>query len=88
MHPHLRRRSRGCENACYHATEENEFSPVHRAKRPKRLKPLRGFKVAALEKVKGNDRITIVPLQRRAISKAAEDLAIFELVRARRNHIV
>ncbi len=26
---HLRRRSRGCESACCHATKENEFSPVH-----------------------------------------------------------
>ena len=26
---HLRCRSRGCENACYHATKQNEFFPVH-----------------------------------------------------------
>jgi len=26
---HLCLRNRGCENACYHATKENEFSPVH-----------------------------------------------------------
>jgi septal ring factor EnvC (AmiA/AmiB activator) len=27
--PDLSRRNRGCENACYRAIEENEFSPVH-----------------------------------------------------------
>src|SRR4029450_11983203 len=27
--PHLRRRNRGCENACYQVTKENESSPVH-----------------------------------------------------------
>src|SRR2546426_266903 len=26
---HLRHRSRGCESACYRATKENEFFPVH-----------------------------------------------------------
>jgi hypothetical protein len=41
--PHLRRRNRGCENACYHATKENEFSPVHSVIGFQRLKPP-GFK--------------------------------------------
>ena len=35
----LRGRSRGCENTCYHAIKENEFSPVHSVIRFQRLKP-------------------------------------------------
>ena len=41
--PHLRRRSRGCENACSHATKENEFSPVHSVIGFKKFNPS-GFK--------------------------------------------
>jgi hypothetical protein len=37
--PHLCRRNRGCENACYHATKENEFSPVHSVIGFKKLNP-------------------------------------------------
>jgi hypothetical protein len=37
--PHLRRGSRGCENAYYHATKENEFSPVHSVIGFKKLNP-------------------------------------------------
>jgi hypothetical protein len=43
VRPHLRGGSRGCENACYHATKENEFSPVHSVIGFQRLKPP-GFK--------------------------------------------
>jgi len=39
VRPHLRRRSRGCENACYHTTKENEFFPVHSAIRFNKLNP-------------------------------------------------
>src|SRR4029077_1957103 len=37
--PHLRHRSRGCENACCRATKENEFSPVHSVIGFQRFKP-------------------------------------------------
>jgi len=57
---HLRPRSRGCENTCYHATKENEFSPVHSVIGFQRLKPP-DSKVAALEKIKGNERVTNAP---------------------------
>ncbi len=58
--PHLRRRSRGCENTCHHATKENEFSPVHSVIRFQRLKP-RASKVAALENIKDGDRVPNAP---------------------------
>src|SRR5439155_25262211 len=48
--PQLRRRNRGCENACYHATKEKEFSPVHCVTGVQDSNP-QDPKVAALEKV-------------------------------------
>jgi hypothetical protein len=60
--PYLRHRSRGCENACHHATKENEFSPVHSVTGFQRLKPA-GIKSCGTGK--GNLRVTIAPpLQR------------------------
>jgi len=44
---HLRRRSRGCENACYHITKENEFFPVHSVIGFKKLNPS-GFESIAV----------------------------------------
>jgi hypothetical protein len=37
--PYLRHRSRSCENACYRATKENDFSPIHSVIDSQRLKP-------------------------------------------------
>jgi len=48
---HLRRPSRGCENACYHVTKKNEFFPAHSVIGFKKLNPS-GFEsiaFAALE---------------------------------------
>ena len=80
--PHLRRRTRGCENTCYHATKENKFSPVHSVIGFQRLKPPR-FESCGTGKDKGNDRITNAPPlpATAAISKAAEHLPLFEIAR-------
>ena len=55
--PHLRRRSRGCENACYHATKENEFSPVHSVIGFKKLNPS-GFEKYRRSRIGGNAVVT------------------------------
>src|SRR5947208_15765650 len=57
MPPHLRRRSRGCENACYHATKENEFSPVHSVIGFKKLNPS-GFEKYRRSRIEGNAVVT------------------------------
>jgi hypothetical protein len=64
VRPHLRCSSRGRENACYHATMEHEFSPVHRVIGFQRFKPP-DSKVAALQKIKDKDRVTNAPPLRR-----------------------
>jgi hypothetical protein len=51
---HLRRRSRGYKDACYHVTKENEFFPVHSVIGFKKLNPS-GFEsiaFAALERLR------------------------------------
>jgi hypothetical protein len=55
--PHLRRRSRGCENACYHAAKENEFSPVHSVIAFKKLNPS-GFEKYRRSRIGGNAVVT------------------------------
>src|SRR5205823_11789358 len=73
--PHLRRGSRGCENACYHATKENEFSPVHSVIGFQRLKPP-GFKSCGTGKGKREPpryNWTAAPTIA-AVSKAVEHL--------------
>jgi hypothetical protein len=55
--PHLRPRSRGCENGCYHATKENEFSPVHSVIGFKKLNPP-GFEKYHRSRIGGNAVVT------------------------------
>src|SRR5262249_4125400 len=55
--PHLRRRNRGCQNACYHATKENEFSPVHSVIGFKKLNPS-GFEKYRRSRIGGNAVVT------------------------------
>jgi hypothetical protein len=56
---HLRRRSRGCENACYCETKENEFFPVHSVIRFKKLNPVVIQKYRLCRIGKGNAVVTI-----------------------------
>jgi hypothetical protein len=60
---HLRRRSRDREYARYHATEENEFFPVHNFVSFLKIESIRDSEVAALEKVKSNNGVTF-PVRR------------------------
>jgi hypothetical protein len=55
--PHLRRRRRGYQNACYHATKENGFSPVHNVRGFKKLNPP-GFEKCRRSRIGGNVVIT------------------------------
>ena len=59
--PHLRRRRRGYQNACYHATKENGFSPVHSVTGFKKLNPP-GFEKCRRSRIGGNVVITFGPV--------------------------
>ena len=59
--PHLRRRRRGYQDACYHATKENGFSPVHSVTGFKKLNPT-GFETCRRSRIGGNVVITFGPV--------------------------
>jgi hypothetical protein len=68
MPSHLRRRSRGCENAYCYATKENEFFPIHNPYSFLKSKNQLDSKVATLEKMKGNAVVTIPMRRQREIA--------------------